>query len=172
MYRERVKTNTQPEDLAMTKGKTLSPEGKARIMAAENPDYITPRQQAFISHYLANGGNGTQAALAAGYAERSARVTACELLKMAKIQKRLVPAQEQQKERLGLDADWIVSRLMKEAGDPENSEAARVRALELLGKVEGIFAPDKKEITANVSNGDFLASLDLSEDQNDPDTIQ
>ena len=41
----------------------------------------------------------------------------------------------------------------------------------LLGKVEGIFAPDKKEITANVSNGDFLASLDLSEDS-DHDTMQ
>lgn len=155
----------------MPKGKQLTPEGKARIMAAENPDYITPRQQAFISHYLANGGNGTQAALSAGYAERSARVTACELLKMDKIKKRLVPAQEQQKERLGLDADWIVSRLMKEAGDPENSEAARVRALELLGKVEGIFAPDKKELTATVNGGDFLASLDLSDDE-DHDTIQ
>lgn len=150
--------------------KPLTPEGKARIMAAENPNYITPRQQAFIQHYMANGGNGTQAAIAAGYSERSARVTACELLKMEKIQRRMQPAQEEQKERLGLDADWIISRLMKEAGDPENSEAARVRALELLGKVEGIFAPDKKQIET-INGGDFLANLDLSDDH-EGDTLQ
>jgi phage terminase small subunit len=150
--------------------KPLTPEGKARIMAAENPNYITPKQQAFIKHYMANGNNGTKAAIAAGYSERSARVTACELLKMEKIQKRMQPAQEEQKERLELDADWIISRLMKEAGDADNSEAARVRALELLGKVEGIFAPDKKQIET-INGGDFLANLDLSDDD-ERDTVQ
>lgn len=155
----------------MTKGKELSPQAKAKIMASENPDYITPKQQAFIHAYIANGGNGTQAAITAGYSPRSAGVQAHELLRMEKIQKRLQPKRDEEKERLGLDSDWIVSRLMKEANDENVSDAARIRALELLGKVEGIFAPDKKEITANVSNGDFLASLDLS-DESDPDTLQ
>lgn len=154
----------------MSKGKELSPAGKARIMAAENPDYITPKQQAFIHAYKANGGNGRQAAITAGYSEKGAAVQAHELLKMEKIQKRLTPTGDAQKERLGLDADWIVSRLMREAQDAE-SEAARIRALELLGKVEGIFAPDKKELTATVNGGDFLASLDLSDD-GDSDTLQ
>lgn len=155
----------------MTKGKELSPQAKAKIMASEMPDYITPKQQAFIQHYIANGGNGTQAAISAGYSPKGAGVQAHELLRMEKIQKRLQPKRDEEKERLGLDADWIVSRLMKEAGDPENSEAARVRALELLGKVEGIFAPDKKELTATVNGGDFLASLDLSDD-GESDTLQ
>lgn len=149
--------------------KELTPAAKAKIMASEMPDYITPKQQAFIQHYVSNGGNGTKAAISAGYSQRSAAVTACELLKLPKVQKRLQPKRDEEKERLGLDADWIVSRLMKEAGDPENSEAARVRALELLGKVEGIFAPEKKELNATVNTGDFLATLDLSEDD---DTLQ
>lgn len=153
--------------------KELTPAAKAKIMASENPLYITPKQQAFIQHYLANGGNATQAALAAGYAEKSARVTGCELLKMEKIQRHLKPAQEEQKERLALDADWIISRLMVEADDKDVSDASRIRALELLGKVEGIFAPDKKEISATVNNGDFLATLDLSDDEYDEDgTLQ
>jgi hypothetical protein len=59
---------------------------------------------------------------------------------------------------------------MKEAGDADNSEAARVRALELLGKVEGIFAPDKKQIET-INGGDFLANLDLSDDD-ERDTVQ
>lgn len=157
----------------MSKGKKeLTPEGKARIMASEFPDYITPKQQAFIQHYLANGGNGTQAAIAAGYSPRSAAVTSSELLRMDKITRRMKPAKEEQKERLALDSDWIITRLMKEADGKDVSDAARIRALELLGKVEGIFAPDKKEITANVNSGDFLASLDLSEDEQDSDTLQ
>jgi phage terminase small subunit len=150
--------------------KPLTPEGKARIMAAENPNYITPKQQAFIQHYIANGGNGRQAAISAGYSEKGASVQACELLKMDKIKKRLKPKSDEQKERLALDADWIISRLMNEAEDVANSEAARVRALELLGKVEGIFAPDKKQIET-INGGDFLANLDLSDDD-ERDTVQ
>jgi phage terminase small subunit len=142
--------------------KDLSPAAKAKIMASENPDYITPKQQAFIQHYMANGGNGTQAAISAGYAPRSAAVTASEMLKMAKIRKRMEPEKDKQMDRVGLDTDWIVSRLMKEANEAP-SDAARIRALELLGKVEGIFAPDKKEITS-INGGDFLANLDLSDD--------
>lgn len=146
----------------MSKNKEMSPEGKARVMASENPDYITPKQQAFIQHYMANGGNGTQAAISAGYAEKSARVTASELLKMPKVQKRLQGEKEEQKERLALDADWIVSKLMHEALNAE-SDATRVRSLELLGKHVGIFAPEKKELSVN-QGGDFLAMLDLSDD--------
>ena len=64
----------------------LTPAGKARIMAANNPNYITPKQQAFIHAYIANGGNGTQAAITAGYSPKGAGVQAHDLLKMEKIQ--------------------------------------------------------------------------------------
>lgn len=145
--------------------KELTPAAKAKIMASENPDYITPKQQAFIHAYIANGGNGTQAAITAGYSTKSAAVQAHDLLKMEKIQKRLQPKKDEQIERLALDADWIVTRLMKEA-DEAPSDAARIRALELLGKQQGIFAPDKKELSIN-QGGDFLANLDLSDDDLD-----
>jgi hypothetical protein len=165
MYREQTKVIE-----SYTMKKELTPEAKAKIMASEMADYITPKQQAFIHAYAANGNNGRQAAIAAGYAPASAHVTASTMLKMDKIRKRIEPTQDKQTERLGLDADWIVSRLMKEAEAGDNSEAARVRALELLGKVEGIFAPDKKQIET-INGGDFLANLDMT-DEDDPDTLQ
>jgi len=148
----------------------LTPAGKARIMAANNPNYITPKQQAFIHAYIANGGNGTQAAITAGYSPKGAGVQAHDLLKMEKIQKRLQPKKDESTERLALDADWIVSKIMAEAEDPDSPPAARIRALELLGKVEGIFAPDKKQIET-INGGDFLANLDLNLDEDD-DTMQ
>ena len=154
----------------MSKEKQLSPEAKGKVMASENSEYITPKQQAFIHAYAANGNNGRQAAITAGYATASAHVTASTMLKMDKIRKRLEPTQNKQTERLALDADWIIHRLMKEAEDGENGEGARVRALELLGKVEGIFAAEKKQIET-INSGDFLANLDLDDDA-EPDTIQ
>lgn len=144
-------------------------DGKAKAIASTNPDYITPKQQRFIAEYLSNGGNGTKAAISAGYAPRSAGVTAHDLLKMEKIRKRLEGEKTQQLDRLALDADWITSRLMTLA-DQADSDATKVRALETLGKVVGIYSADKKEITANVNTGDFLATLDLDED--DIETMQ
>ncbi len=46
---------------------------------------LTPKQRAFIEHYLTNGFNGTRAALSAGYAESGAHVEAHRLLRNAKI---------------------------------------------------------------------------------------
>ena len=41
---------------------------------------LTPKQDAFVKAYIANGGNGTQAAIEAGYKPNSARVVAAENL--------------------------------------------------------------------------------------------
>ena len=154
----------------MNKDKELTAEGKTRIMASNDPDYITPKQQMFVAEYLANGGHQTNAANAAGYSEKSARVTASNMMAMPKIKKRIEAAKREQMDRLAVDADWLVSRFKLEAVDDESPAAARIRALELLGKVAGIFAPEKQQIET-INGGDFLASLDLSE-HDDDDTVQ
>lgn len=48
---------------------------------------LTPQQLAFCEAYVANGRNGTQAAISAGYAASSAHVRASKLLAMPKIQR-------------------------------------------------------------------------------------
>ena len=143
----------------------LSPEAKTKIIAQRNPDYLTPKQQAFVEHYLISQ-NGKHAAILAGYSESCAAVQACELLKLPKIKKRIEKKKMEVAERLAIDADWIVSRLREEATTAE-SDATRVRALELLGKVVGIYAPDEKKTTLTVTSEQFLSSLDLSEDDED-----
>lgn len=57
---------------------------------------------------------------------------------------------------------WLIERLTEEATDGENGESARVRALEILGKVFGAYAPEKQEITS--FDATFLADLDVSDD--------
>jgi phage terminase small subunit len=57
---------------------------------------------------------------------------------------------------------WLIERLTAEATDDDNGESARVRALEILGKVFGAYAPEKQEITS--FDATFLADLDISDD--------
>lgn len=154
----------------MSKEQALTSEAKAKVLASTDPDYITPKQQMFVAEYLANGGNQTKAAIAAGYSEKSARVTASNMMTMPKIKKRIEAARQEQMDRLAVDGDWIVSKFKEEAIDPKSPAAARIRALELLGKVAGIFAPEKQQIET-INGGDFLATLDLSE-HDDDDTMQ
>lgn len=46
---------------------------------------LTDKERAFCRYYIANGGNGTQAAISAGYAPGSAKVTASQMLKKPQI---------------------------------------------------------------------------------------
>ena len=53
---------------------------------------------------------------------------------------------------------WLIGKLEAEATAEGNTDSTRVRALELLLKVHGGFAPEKTEITS--FDGTFLADLD------------
>lgn len=123
---------------------------------------LTKRQELFVTQYLANGGNGAAAARDAGYSEHTARQMACENL----AKPYLASAIEAKRSELMRDTeskvDWLIERLTAEATDAENGESTRVRALEILGKVYGAYAPEKQEITQY--SGTFLADLDLEED--------
>ncbi|GAA0721346.1 hypothetical protein GCM10009105_31570 [Dokdonella soli] len=94
--------------------------------------------------------NGGAAAIRAGYAEKSAAQHASRALADPRVKTRIDSLLAKQAERIELNADWIVSRLMKEAeGDgKDTTQAGRVRALELLGKrVPNFFPPQKLALT-------------------------
>lgn len=78
-------------------------------MARNDDDVLSNRQEAFVVHYLA-GKDATQAALAAGYAETSASVTACRLLKLPKIRKRIDEVRDKVVDQIALDPDYVLNR--------------------------------------------------------------
>ncbi len=71
---------------------------------------LRPRVHAFAQEYLISR-NGTQAALRAGYSEKSAHVTACRLLKNDKVLAFLDEAGARQAERTQINADRILLEL-------------------------------------------------------------
>lgn len=73
---------------------------------------LTPRQAAFVSEYLIDL-NATQAAIRAGYSERTARATGAENLTKPDIATAIAEAQEARAERLQIDADTVLQEIAK-----------------------------------------------------------
>ena len=123
---------------------------------------LTDRQERFVVEYLACA-NGAEAARRAGYSEHTARQMANENLSKPDIKAAITQKREQIMSETEDKVEWLINRLTSEAIDDGNGEATRVRALEVLGKIYGAFAPEKQEVTTY--SGAFLADLDLDEGQ-------
>lgn len=131
---------------------------------------LTPKQQRFVQEYLLDM-NATQAAIRAGYSERTAKSIGQENLTKPDIKAAIEQAQQKVSERLGITQDWVLSNLKTVAercmqaspvldrkGNPvlvENAEGDIVpafvfnamgatKATELLGKHIGMFTEKVK----------------------------
>lgn len=124
------------------------------MMRPKNND-LTDRQYRFVSEYLKDC-NGKQAAIRAGYAAGSAEVSASRLLSQDKVRKIVDEHQaklrEKDKQAAESISDKIRRRLWEEADDFSEfaSHSARIRALELLGKIYGEFIIDNDQLKPTV----------------------
>lgn len=108
---------------------------------------LTLKQRRFVDAYLANGGNGTRAALAAYDTEDEA--TACAIARENLRKPRIRAAIDEVMASEGMAAQEVLWRLRREA---ETAEAAkdRIRAIELLGKYLGLWQ-ERIEVSGTIS---------------------
>ena len=109
---------------------------------------LTPKQKAFVREYKKNGGNGTQAAIKAGYSENTADVIATENLRKPSIREALEKEEKKLQEKYEYTIDDMVRELddVKMKADSEQNRQAQIKAIELKGKAFGLFV-DKQETT-------------------------
>lgn len=109
---------------------------------------LTPKQKAFVREYKKNGGNGTQAAIKAGYSENTADVIATENLRKPSIKEALKQEEKKLQEKYEYTIDDMVRELddVKMKADAEQNRQAQIKAIELKGKAFGLFV-DKQETT-------------------------
>lgn len=131
---------------------------------------LTDKQEAFVREYLVDL-NATQAAIRAGYSERTAQAQSSRLLTNVMVRTRIEELQAKRAEKLELDADWVLRRLkeisdkcmqaepvmtfdydsktMVETGEYKFDSVGANKSTELIGKHLGMFK-DKLDINANI----------------------
>ena len=113
---------------------------------------LTKKQKAFVKAYKENGGNGTQAAIKAGYSEESARAISCENLTKPYIQEVIAEHEKQMQEKYEYTIEKMVQELDEEKinADSVGNVSAALKAIELKGKAFGLFV-DKVEQKTNIT---------------------
>lgn len=100
---------------------------------------LSAKQEKFCLEYRKHEGNATAAAIAAGYSERTAGSQGNRLLKNVEIQKRIKELADDavRKQIIGLDRRALV--LSKIAQDAGADTQARIRAIDVLNKMDGVY---------------------------------
>lgn len=120
---------------------------------------LTPKQQRFVDEYLIDL-NATQAALRAGYSEKTSYSIGQENLNKPEIAKAIGSRQEKIQNKVEVTQEWIVQefienhKLAREAGEIPSSN----KALENLGRYLGMFK-DKVEHTGNLTLESVLKDI-------------
>lgn len=113
------------------------------------PKKLTAKQSLFVKEYLVDL-NGTQAAIRAGYGEKTARIVASENLTKPYIQEAIQKQIKKREEKTELNAEWVLKKLetianrcMQEeevmskdgpTGEFKFDSSGANKAIELIGK--------------------------------------
>ena len=113
----------------MTNGR---PQGSRNAM-------LTPKQAKFVREYLIDG-NGTRAAIRAGYSEHSADVTGCKLLRNAKVAAEVEKGQQRHAKRCDITIDSLTAELVADRTLARNLEqpSPAITATMAIAKLHGL----------------------------------
>ena len=122
---------------------------------------LTPKQKAFVREYKKNGGNGTQAAIKAGYSENTADVIATENLRKPNIREALEIEEKKLQEKYEYTLDEMMRELneVKMKADIEKNRQVEIKAIELKGKACGLFI-DRQEVTGK-GGKDLIPTIEI-----------
>ena len=100
---------------------------------------LTEKQKRFVREYKTNGGNGTQAAIKAGYSEKTARKIASENVTKPDIIEALENEEKKQREKHDYKFSDYVNDIMlgMSMAKDHNNDSAYFKGVELLGKAYG-----------------------------------
>ena len=116
---------------------------------------LTAKQKRFIEEYLLDL-NATQAAIRAGYSEKTAHVQGPRMLENVRVKQAITDAQKERTERVQIDQDWVLARLKlisdrcvqeeavcdrdgNQTGEFKFDSSGANRATELIAKHLGMF---------------------------------
>ena len=112
---------------------------------------LTTKQKSFVNHYCSNGGNGTQAAISAGYSVKVAGEVGSENLMKPHIKAEIDKYHEKSTMKLIVTAEEVAKGLLDIAQQGEK-DSDRVAAYKTLTNYTGGF--DKNQHKVDLSSKD------------------
>lgn len=111
---------------------------------------MTDRQQRFVAEYLIDP-NQKQAAIKAGYSEKTAEQIGYQLLQKTSVAEAITKAQKRREKRTDITADKVLQELASIGFDDEKERTSdRLKALELIGKHLTMFT-DRVDLKGDVN---------------------
>ena len=114
--------------------------------------HLTPKQQRFVDEYLIDL-NGTQAAIRAGYSEKTAYSISSENLKKPEIQQAIAVRQKKLAEKRAWDMEKLVDEAetnLHGARDSRQWGSAK-GALEFIGKATGLLSDKARDMPVAIT---------------------
>ena len=106
------------------------------------PGKLTDRQQRFVTEYLVDL-NGTQAAIRAGYSEKTAQPCSARLLSKAMVKDAVASGLAKRSERVEITQDYVLTGIRSNVercqGEDGYNPQAALKGLELLGRHLAMF---------------------------------
>lgn len=101
---------------------------------------LTRKQQRFVDEYMVDL-NATQAAVRAGYSEKTSQEQAYQLLQKTSVQNAVTTQLDKIRYNVNLEAEYVIQGLMREAENfsVDASSTSRIQALVWLGKYLKMF---------------------------------
>ncbi len=149
---------------------------------------LNAKQEMFCKEYLKDL-NATQAAIRAGYSERTAYSTGQRLLKHVEINARVKELKAKRAEELELDAYWVLKRLMDisnrsmqaepvlewdedshsmvHRGEYKFDSVGATKATELIGKHIGVFLSPREQALAQLRIEQMKRDIEIKEKERD-----
>lgn len=126
---------------------------------------LTDKQRRFVEEYCSNGFNATQAAISAGYSEKTAKQMGCENLSKPNVQDEIEAFMSKATEKALVTVDELVKMLLREAeyfGEGA-SHSARIAAVKTLTDYTGGFDKNKQTIDHKSTDGSMATGRSLDD---------
>ncbi len=105
---------------------------------------LNPKQQRFLELYMATG-NAAEAVRQAGYNTKYPDKVGGRLLKVPAIRESIGKHRVEVEQKTAITFEYKLNKLNVIANDPLTSPETRIKAIEVMNKMQGDNAPEKKE---------------------------
>jgi phage terminase small subunit len=110
------------------------------VGTSRKPDSLNPKQAEFVKFYLATS-NGKDAAIKAGYSEKTAHVIANQLLNNTLVFAAIQKARNEMGEKLHFTREGQLKKLQNIYDDPAARPGDKVKVIEVQNKMLGLDQP-------------------------------